>query len=173
MSSENIMNVTVRDAIETDIAILTSIKGPASEVIHSDRLRDAQSSSFRYLVMIVEEIVIGFACLVYQRPSYWSDANDAQCLPQIVDLQIEEAHQGRGYGSTFLQQLEKMAAQAGSNRLYLSVDPVNNPRAYSLYLRLSYQPIRSEPYRKFWQFTDSRGNLHSGEDWNMDLAKEL
>jgi hypothetical protein len=64
MSSENIMNVTVRDAIETDIAILTSIKGPASEVIHSDRLRDAQSSSFRYLVMIADEIVIGFVCLV-------------------------------------------------------------------------------------------------------------
>jgi GNAT superfamily N-acetyltransferase len=167
------MKIKVRDAIETDIPILTSIKGPTSEVIHSDRLRDAQNANFRYLVMTVDENVIGFACLVYQRPSYWSDANDKQCLPQIVDLQIEEAHRGRGYGSAFIYQLEKMAAEAGSNRLYLSVNSVSNPQAYALYLRLGYQPVQSKPYRKVWQFTDSRGNLHSGEDWVMDLVKEL
>jgi len=167
------MKVKVRDAVETDIPILTSVKGAASEVVHYDRLRDAQNTSFRYLVMIADESVIGFACLVYQRPSYWSDANDEQCLPQIVDLQIEEAHRGRGYGSAFIHQLEKIAAEAGSNRLYLSVNPVNNPRAYALYLRLGYQSVQSKPYRKIWQFTDSQGNLHSGEDWIIDLVKDL
>ena len=173
MSSEHMITTTIRDAIETDIPRLTSIKGPASEAIHHDRLRDAQQASFRYLVMLADEIVIGFACLVYQRPSYWSDAKNDQYLPQIVDLQIEESHQGRGYGCAFLQQLEKMAAEAGSNRLYLSVDPVNNPGALAWYRRRGYQSVHSEPYRKFWQFTDSRGTLHKGDDWIIDLVKEL
>ena len=167
------MNARIRDAIETDIPILAAIKGPGSEVIHYDRLRDAQKATFRYLVMLDDENVIGFACLVYQRPSYWSDANDEKYLPQIVDLQIEETHRGHGYGSEFVCQIEKIAAETRSKQLYVAVDPINNPRAHALYLRLGYQAVQSKPYRKFWRFTDSRGHLHSGEDWIIDLVKDL
>ena len=159
--------------MEADIPSLTSIKGTGTEVIHRDRLRDAKDASFRYLVLEANESVIGFACLVYRRPSYWSDANDQEHLPQIVDLQIEESQRGHGYGSKFIHLIEKMAADAGSKHLYLSVDPVRNPRAHALYLRLDYQPVQSRPYRKKWQFTDSHGNLHSGKDWIIDLVKEL
>ena len=167
------MQVRIRDAIDADIPILTSIKGTGTEIIHRDRLRAAQDASFHYLVLIADENIIGFACLVYRRPSYWSDAKDEKYLPQIVDLQIEESRQGHGYGSEFIHLLETIAAKAGSKHLYLSADPVNNPRAHALYLRLDYQPVQSEPYRKLWQFTDSQGNLHSGEDWIIDLVKEL
>ena len=167
------MNARIRDALETDLPVLVSIKGPGSEAIHQDRLRDAQIGSFRYLVLTDDEKVIGFACLVYRRPSYWSDAKDETCLPQIVDLLIEEAHRGHGYGSELIRQLEKIAKDAGSKRLYIAVDPVSNPRAHALYVRLGYQPIQSVAYQKCWQFKDSRGNLHSGKDWIIDLVKEL
>ena len=173
MSSENSIPVTIRKAIETDIPMLVSIKGAGSEIIHQDRLRDAQEESFDYFVLLAEERVVGFACLVYRRPKYWSDAQDENYLPQVVDLQIEEAHRGRGYGSEFLRLLEKMAAEAGSTHLYIAVDPVDNPRAQALYLRLGYQPIQSSPYRRSWHFTDSQGNLHRGEDWIIDLVKKL
>lgn len=173
MSLENAMQISVRDAVAEDIPILTSIKGIGTEVIHRDRLRYAQDASFRYLVLIRDGCVIGFACLVYRRPGSWSDANDQQRLPQIVDLQVEESYRGRGYGSAFVRILERNAAEAGSKRVYLSVDPINNSRAHALYLRLDYQPVQLMPYRKMWQFTDSRGNVHSGEDWIIDLVKEL
>ena len=159
--------------MEADIPALTSIKGVGSEAIHRDRLRDAQEAGFQYLVLLADQEIIAFACLVSRRPSYWSDADDMQHLPQIVDLQVKESHRGHGYGSAFIHALELVAAEAGSKQLYLSVEPVNNPRAYALYQRLGYEPIQSTPYRKVWKFTDSQGNVHSGEAWVVDLVKQL
>ena len=57
--------------------------------------------------------------------------------------------------------------------LYVSVDPEENKRAYSLYLRLGYNPLQSKPYKEYWSFTSSDGVLHEGYGWNIDLRKEL
>jgi GNAT superfamily N-acetyltransferase len=173
MPTENITSLSVRNALEKDIPTLTTIKGDGSEAIHRDRLRDAQGPGFRYLVAVAEGTLVGLACLVYKRPAYWSDADDERCLPQIVDLLIEETCRSHGVGSAFVRQLENIAREAGSHKLYLAVDPIDNPRAHTFYLRLGYQPLQSAPYRKRWYFTDSQGNAHSGEDWVIDLVKDL
>lgn len=165
--------LSVRDALVADIPALFAIKGAGSEALHHDRLRDAQSSGFRYLVLTVNENVIGCACLVYRRPANWSDADDSEHLPQLVDLQVHEAQRGRGYGSRFIHVVEQIAAQAGHSQLYLSVEPLDNPRAYALYVRLGYQPLQTAAYRKGWGFTDSAGNTHRGEDWIVDMVKQL
>ena len=170
---KNGFRASVRPALEADIPALTDIKGLGSEAIHRERLRDAQAAGFQYLVLLADQEVIGFACLVHRRPSYWSDADDMQNLPQIVDLQVKESQRGHGYGSDFIHALERIAAEAGSAYLYLSVEPGNNRRAYALYRRLGYQPVQSKPYRKIWNFTDCQGNVHSGEDWVLDLVKPL
>jgi hypothetical protein len=57
--------------------------------------------------------------------------------------------------------------------MHVAVDPVENPRAYQLYLRLGYQPLQQEPYRSRWQFTDSDGDVHHGEDFQIDLRKSM
>jgi GNAT superfamily N-acetyltransferase len=142
-------------------------------VIHRDRIRDARGQGFRYFVLLARQEIIGFACLVSRRPSYWSDAEDPQSLPQIIDLQVRESYRGQGYGSNFIHALERIATEAGWNQLYVSAEPRENPRAYALYQRLGYRPIQSEPYQKAWKFTDSIGNLHSGEGWVVDLVKQL
>jgi GNAT superfamily N-acetyltransferase len=170
---ETAIQVKIRDALEADIPILTALKGAGTEIIHRDRLRDARDSSFRYLVLIVDETIIGFACLVSRRPSYWSDANDEQHLPQIVDLLVKESQRGHGYGSEFIHLLERIAAEAGHQYVYLGVEPIHNPRAYALYLRLGYQPEQSKPYHKAWGFTDSQGQVHRGEDWIIDVVKQI
>jgi len=173
MISENVVRVMVRDAGAADLPALTAIKGDGTETLHRDRLRDAQRSDMRYLVCVVNHAVIGFACLVMRRPATWSDADDQHHLPQLVDLQVQAAHRGRGYGSTFVRSLERIAATAGYAQLYLSVDPVANPRAYALYQRLGYQPLQPEPYRKQWGFTDSAGQVHHGQDWVIDMVTQL
>lgn len=173
MVSENVSRITVRDAEEADVPALTAIKGDGTEALHRDRLRDAQGSGFRYLVLLVAQELIGFACLVIRRPAYWSDADDTHHLPQIVDLRVKESHRGQGYGSDFVRAIERIAAEAGYGQLYMSVEPLNNPRAYALYQRLGYQQIQSEPYRKIWEFTDSEGKVHRGEDWVVDMVKQL
>lgn len=75
-------HLCVRDATINDLAALTRLK--ASPALHRDRLRDAAAPSFRYLVLERVSNVIGFACLVFVRPSGWSDANDTAHLPQIT-----------------------------------------------------------------------------------------
>jgi len=173
MVSEKGPRISVRDAEAADVLTLTAIKGAGSAALHRDRLRDANDSDIRYLVLLVDQEIMGFACVVFRRPAYWSDAGDPQYLPQIVDLQVKESQRRKGYGSTLVRAMERMTAEAGYEQLYISVEPVDNPLAYALYLRLGFQPLQSKPYLKIWEFRDSGGQAHHGEDWVLDMMKQL
>lgn len=70
MVPENASRIAVRNAEAADVPALTAIKGDGTEVLHRDRLRDAQGIGFRYLVLLVDQEIIGFACLVIRRPVY-------------------------------------------------------------------------------------------------------
>lgn len=163
----------MRPACEADIPALTAIKGKGSEALHRDRLRFVQEGGFHYQVLLVEEELVGFACLVFRRPASWSDGEDTSRLPQIVDLQVKESQRGRGYGSAFIRLLEQQARQAGYRQIYLAVEPLANPRAFALYRRLGYQPLQDQPYHTAWQFQDSQGKVHRGEMWVVDMLKRL
>jgi hypothetical protein len=103
MSPNNDFPLQVRDAGEADVPALTLIKGTGTESVHRDRLRTAQAPGFRYLVLLAGKDLVGIACLVTRRPAHSSDADDTEHLPQIVDLQIGQAHRRRGYGTAFIQ----------------------------------------------------------------------
>ena len=164
-------NLLVRDATENDLEALIGLKNP--EALHRDRLRDAQQPTFRYLVVEVQNQVIGFGCLVFARPSSWSDSVDIDHLPQMVDLLIAPIHRGQGRGTYLIQKLEQIALGQGETNMYVAVDPIDNPRAHKLYHRLGYQALQNEPYLKHWEFTDSSGVVHAGDDWIIDLVKNL
>jgi GNAT superfamily N-acetyltransferase len=172
-SANRTSRITVRDAEPADVPALTALKGEGSEAIHQDRLRDAATPTFRYLVLLVDGELAGYGCLVFRRPAHWSDAADAEQLPQMVDLRVAESHRGKGYGSAFIRAMERIAAEAGSQELYVRVAALDNPRASALYQRLGYRPLQAEPYVKQWEFTDSSGKLHRGEDRLIDLVKPL
>ncbi len=165
--------ITIRPAQPADVPALTAIKGPGSEAVHLDRLRDAQTPDTQYLVLLDGTEVAGFASLIFRRPAHWSDAADTTRLPQIVDLQVAESRRGQGLGSVFIRALEGMAASRGCKELFLAVDPLDNPRAQALYLRLGYQPLQAAPYRAEWHFTDSAGIYHHGEEWAIDMLKPI
>ena len=122
MDSEIVSRMTVRDAEAADVPVLTAIKENGTEALHRDRLRDAQGTGFRYLVLLKQQEIIGFVCLVF---------------------------------------------------LHIAVEPLDNPRAYTLYQRLGYEQIQSEPYQTIWEFQDSEGKMHRGEAWIVDLVKQL
>jgi GNAT superfamily N-acetyltransferase len=164
-------DLRVREAQASDLATLTRLKAPGA--LHRDRLRDAQLPGFRYLVLELGDHVIGFACLVFARPASWSDAHDPSCLPQIVDVQVAPEQRGKGYGTFLIASLEQLAVQHGCRELYLAVDPLHNPRALALYQRLGYRKLQPEPHFTHWEFVDSGGNLHAGDDWTVDMVKEV
>lgn len=166
-------SVTIRPAQESDLSALTAIKGAGSEALHLDRIRDAENGDFQYLVALDGSERVGFGLLVFRRPAHWSDAADSTCLPQIVDLQVREDLRGRGYGSAFMEGLERITAEAGYDELYLSVEPDDNPRAYALYRRLGYEPLQPKPYPKSWHFVDSDGKEHRGKELIIDMVKRV
>lgn len=165
--------INVRDAEEADLPALIAIKGEGSDVLHRDRLYEAQRRSLRYLVLEVDHIVVGMACLYNYEAGTWPDTVNPQYFPHIADLQIQEAYRGRGHGSAFVRAIGHIAAAAGHQHLYLSVEPLHNPRAYGLYQRLGFRALQAEPYHETWSFTDSAEIIHSGEHWIVDMVLPL
>jgi len=167
----NATQMSVRDAVEADLSALVMVR--PSEVVHRGRLHDAQQADFRYFVLELGQDIIGFACLVFRRPSTWSDPDDKQYLPQIVDFYIAEEQRGKGYGSQTIRIMEHIAAEAGHQHLYVAVESLDNPRAYALYQRLGYQPLQSEPVLHHWSSLDGDGNVHRGNARLVFMVKSL
>ena len=69
--------------------------------------------------------------------------------------------------------MEILTKEKGCDSLYIAVDFPANAGAHALYLRLGYQQLQSEPYPKHWQFTDSDGNHHQGDELIVDMVKTI
>ncbi len=171
MAIDALSRIIVRDAVEADIPALVAVKGAGTEALHYDRLHEAQGTGFRYLVLIVDHVLIGMVCFFTQHPASWSDADDSHRLPFIVDLQVKASHREQGYGSVFIRSIEHIAATSGYQNLYLNVEPEDNPRADAIYQRHGYQPIKTQPYHKNWAVTNSAGIIHQGKEWLVDMVK--
>jgi RimJ/RimL family protein N-acetyltransferase len=163
--------IVIRDAEAADLAALVAVRPP--EALHRGRLRDAQSADYRYFVLLRDHEIIGFCSLVFRRPPTWSNANDEQHLPQIVDLHIAESQRGQGYGSEAIRAMERITFDARYRQLYIAVDPLDNPHAYALYQRLGYQQLQFEPYFHIWESIDGDGKTQRGEVWLVDMVKSL
>lgn len=163
--------LVLRDAGDADLDGLARLRPP--ELDHRDRLRDARRPGFRYLVLEQGEEVIGFVCLVFARPASWPDSRNAALLPQIIDAFIAPPSRSRGYGSALIRALEGLAWAQGFRAVFLSVDPIGNPRAHALYQSLGYRPLQQEPYREQGQYTDSAGQVHESDGWELDMVREL
>jgi len=161
--------IILRDAEVSDLPALTKIR--SSEAVHRGRLRDAQRSDFRFFVLELAQEIIGFVCLVFHRPQTWSDPDDTRHLPQIVDLYIAETQRNQGYGSEAIHIMEGIVAEAHIKQLYVAVEPLYNPRAYTLYQRLGYQQLQEEPSFHSWEAMDGDGQIQSGELWLVFMMK--
>ncbi len=165
--------VTVRDARTADLEGLIAIGYADRPAIHRDRLRDAAVHNLRFLVAERMGTIVGFCLLVFTRPPTWPEGAPTHHLPLIIDLYVAEALRGQGIGTLMIRHMEKLAFNAGYDRLFLGVDPIDNPRAYDLYVRLGYEPLQAEPHRAHWRFMDSDGNMHEGEVWSVDMVRAL
>jgi phosphoglycolate phosphatase len=174
---------SVRPATDADLDTLTRFKGPVA--LHRDRLRDMASGDLQYFVVesdaepvqlkagSLRKEIIGYGMIVVRWPETWSDLPHQDQLPVLVDLFIEPGVRGKGAGTFLIHKFEEYAVSRGCRRLYLSVDPVENPRTHQLYLRLGYLPLQEEPYLDDWEFTDSDNNIHRGKEMAIDMVKEL
>jgi GNAT superfamily N-acetyltransferase len=154
MTQEN-QRYIVREASEADLPALAELKSPTA--LHRDRLRDADGDRLLYMVVEDSGTVVGFGLLVFERPPTWPDANDKSHLPAMVDLFVSPSYRSRGAGSFLINSMEQTVCARSGTHLHLGVDPVDNPRAHRLHVRLGYTLLQTQPYKSHWKFTDSAG----------------
>ena len=162
------VSLKLRDVASGDLATLSVIK--PTEALHRDRMRDADNDYIRYMVAEQENIIVGFGVLVFKSPETWTKM---RFLPAIVDLYVKPNFRSQGIGTSMIHEMEKTAFKRGCSEIFIGVDPDFNQRAYSLYLRLGYEPLDKEPYLEHWNFTTSDGELREGDNWIIYLRKEL
>ena len=143
--------VIIRTAQLADLAALCRLRYADQPAIHRDRIQATDHQTYDYLVAEQEHLLIGFGLLLLERPPEWSDSLSS--FPIAVDLFVSEQHRSQGVGRTLLAYMESVARQHGKTALYLSVEPVANPRALALYEHLGFQPLQQEPYPNVWRFT--------------------
>ncbi len=160
--------LVVRDATYLDLSALEQVREARVQFV--DYLERADGRAMRFLVCEREHVLLAFAVLYLRQPP---SGRLAAHLPRISDLYVAEDARSTGIGTAFIRRMEKMAAAEGFPAIYLSVDPVSNPRAAALYRRLGYAPVDEGPFRKvaFWE--DEEGRVTEIEYWRMDLVKPL
>lgn len=161
-------SLRLRDVASGDLATLSVIKPTVA--LHRDRMRDADNDYIRYMVAEQENTIVGFGVLVFKSPETWTKM---RVLPAIVDLYVKPDLRSQGIGTSMIHEMEKTAFKRGCSEIFIGVDPDFNQRAYSLYLRLGYEPLDKEPYLEHWSFTTSDGELREGDNWIIYLRKEL
>jgi ribosomal protein S18 acetylase RimI-like enzyme len=161
----------VHDARDDHLDALAALRG--TYALHADRVRDAGLHELHYLVVLARGRPVGFGVLVLDWPEHWPPPEFPDRLPKMIDLWVSPDHRSAGAGTALIRRMEEISAERGSPELFLSVNPGENPRAEALYRRLGYEPVDPEPYLARWEFTDSGGTFHSGEDLVIDLAKRV
>lgn len=169
MRNQNLsVSFKLRDAVSEDLAMLSAIKPTVA--LHRDRMRDADNGYIRYMVAEQEDNIVGFGLIVFKSPETWTKM---RVLPAIVDLYVKPDLRSQGIGTSMIHEMENTAFGRGCNEIFIGVDPDFNQRAYSLYLRLGYEPLDKEPYLEHWSFITSDGELNEGDNWIIYLRKEL
>lgn len=162
--------VVVRDARPEDAAALGALRPGHTVAQHRDRVAAADGTVVRYLVAERSGEAVGYAFVVLRQPP-WDYV--VKRLPTLMDLLVREDLRGRGIGTHIIRAVERVVAEAGFRELYLSVDPDSNARALRLYRRLGYERLQETPYRERWEYTDSGGTVHQGDESLIDLRKRL
>jgi N-acetylglutamate synthase-like GNAT family acetyltransferase len=92
--------------------------------------------------------------------------------PKLSDLYVKETCRGSGVGSDLIKYHENLARTLSCPDLFVSVDPIENPRMIRLITRLGYKAI-TDPYLKTAVFYNEDGTSYETTYTRIDLKKAL
>lgn len=93
-------------------------------------------------------------------------------IPKLSDLYVHEDYRGKGIGSDLIRFRESMAKDLGYSELFVSVDPIENPKMIELIKNHGYKVI-SEPYIINAIYYDNDGVPYTKTYTRIDLKKLL
>lgn len=157
------MRYNVRSAVAGDITKLCSVRNNEKLFL----LYMSQQENNEIILTVAESddadrIILGFGVLKLQ----------GQLFPKLSDLYVKEIYRGQGAGSALIRYREEFAKELGYSEMFVSVDPVENPKMIKLISKHGYHAI-SEPYPKQAVYYNEDGSNYEKTYIRMDLKKQL
>jgi N-acetylglutamate synthase-like GNAT family acetyltransferase len=116
-----------------------------------------------YLVIAEQDnIILGFGVLKLK----------GSLIPKLSDLYVKENYRGSGVGSNLIKYREQIARDLGYSEIFVSVDPIENPKMIKLITKHGFYTI-SEMYLKSAIFYNSGGTIYHKTYIRKDLKKLL
>ncbi|WIV21016.1 GNAT family N-acetyltransferase [Paenibacillus polygoni] len=155
------MEYSIRLAEKEDIKDLLDVRN--NEDLLITYLNQQENKEVYLLVAEMDRsIILGFGLLKLKGNLY----------PKLSDLYVNEKYRGHGIGSNLIRQREKMASKLGYSEIFVSVDPIENPKMIKLITKLGYKQI-TEPYSKTARFHNEDGIAYEKTYTRIDLKKSL
>ena len=157
--------ISFRNASPEDLDTLSRLYSPKTDKqvnqwkeLQEKRLNDSLNNTDReFIVILLGGEIVGHVFLNYGKPPY----------PQMSALVVRENLRSKGIGTEAIKEVERRVKEKGFNKVGLSVNPDNNPRAKALYEKLGYKDTGKEKYLEYVDPYDK------AEDWVIDLVKEI
>jgi GNAT superfamily N-acetyltransferase len=150
----------IRVANRNDLSGLCNIRNNID--LFTNYLNQYEKNEVYLVIAEQNEIILGFGILKLR----------GGLLPKLSDLYVKENYRGHGIGSDLIRFRENIARDLGFSEMFVSVDPLENPKMISLIKRHGYQPI-SEEYIKTAIFYNEDGTTYIKTYTRIDLKKLL
>ncbi|WP_160036974.1 GNAT family N-acetyltransferase [Paenibacillus sp. An7] len=155
------MEYSIRLAEKEDIKVLLDVRN--NKDLLTTYLNQQENKEVYLLVAEMDRsIILGFGLLKLNGNLY----------PKLSDLYVYENYRGHGIGSNLIRHREKMARKLGYSEIFVSVDPIENPKMIKLITKLGYKKI-TEPYSKTSLFHNEDGIAYEKTYTRVDLKKSL
>lgn len=155
------MEYSIRLAEKKDIRVLLDVRN--NKELFTTYLNQQEKKEVYLLVAEKDKsTILGFGLLKL----------NSNLSPKLSDLYVNENYRGNGIGSSLIRHREKLARKLGYSEIFVSVDPIGNPKMIKLITKLGYKRI-NEPYSRTALFHNEDGTTYEQTYTRVDLKKSL
>ncbi|MCH7323367.1 GNAT family N-acetyltransferase [Solibacillus sp. MA9] len=154
------MKYHIRLANRDDINALCHIRN--NEALFLNYLQLQLDEQAYLAVAQVEDVLVGFGLLKLNGP----------LIPKLSDLFVKPTFRHQGIGHALIKFREQLAYERCFDEIFVSVDPIENPRMVKLVTTLHYVAI-CEPYGKSAIYYNEDGATYEKTYMRVDFKKKL
>ncbi|MER2030634.1 MAG: GNAT family N-acetyltransferase [Solibacillus sp.] len=154
------MKYILRLANENDISGLCNIRN--NKDLFKKYLMQFEKKEVYLVIAEQFELILGFGVLKLK----------GTLLPKLSDLYVKEEYRGNSVGSDLIKYRENIARDLGYYEIFVSVDPIENPKMIKLIKKHGYEAI-SDPYLKEAVFFNDDGTTYNKTYTRIDMKKLL
>jgi GNAT superfamily N-acetyltransferase len=154
------MKYILRLANENDLSGLCNIRN--NKDLFKKYLMQSEKKEVYLVIAEQTELILGFGALKLK----------GTLFPKLSDLYVKEEYRGNGVGSDLIKYRENIARDLGYSEMFVSVDPIENPKMIKLIKKHGFEAI-SDPYTKEAVFYNDDGTTYDKTYTRIDLKKFL